>query len=233
MKNIPDNLSQLIEEFDEVISSTKNVAFLSIGIEIQKNEIEFIKKCRSLLSNSKTQFQLKFLEDEANTIFLIENTLLAIQNEIQMLVNFKEDKMDEAWENLVKAQTTFSSVIRNYPENQKPDTKYLERLSAYEKLLFPKIFFQSAGSIVKKSHCSICKKEYGECDHLKGKLYNGELCCRIITEQELEEISIVENPANKLCRILTFKRGGITIDLLTLRKVIESKKNPTDQLDNK
>lgn len=36
----------------------------------------------------------------------------------------------------------------------------------------------------------------------------GELCCRLIVEMDLEEISIVENPANKLCRIISIQRDG-------------------------
>jgi len=133
-----------------------------------------------------------------------------------MLVNIKEDKMNEAWGNLVNAQVIYGTVVRNYPfENE---TGYIERLASYEKLLFPNLFFQSAGGIIKKSHCSICNSKYGKCDHLKGKLYNGELCCRIITEMELEEVSLVENPANKHCRVLTIEQNGKKIDIMTLRE---------------
>lgn len=46
----------------------------------------------------------------------------------------------------------------------------------------------------------------------------GEMCCRIITEMDLEEVSLVENPANKHCRTLTIEQNGKKIDIMTLRE---------------
>lgn len=167
----------------------------------------------------KQKFIQRQLENEANLVYCIENSLLSIQYELQMLVNIKEDKMNEAWGNLVNAQVTYGTVVSNYPFEFESDNGYLERLASYEKLLFPNLFFQSVGGIIKKSHCSICEEKYGKCDHLKGKLYNGELCCRIISEIKLEEVSLVDNPANKHCRVITFEVGGKKIDIMTLREV--------------
>lgn len=36
---------------------------------------------------------------------------------------------------------------------------------------------------------------------------------------ELEEVSFVENPANKHCRVLTIESNGKIIDIMTLREV--------------
>lgn len=160
------------------------------------------------------------LENEANLIYCIDNSLLTIQYELQMLVNIKEDNMSEAWGNLVNAQVIYGTVLSNYPLDFEKENGYLERLYNYEKLLFPTLFFQSVGGIIKKSHCSICKQTTSNCDHIKGKLYKGELCCRIITEMEIEEVSLVENPANKHCRVLTIEINGKKIDIMTLREEI-------------
>ena len=64
---------------------------------------------------------------------------------------------------------------------------------------------------------TICNENYNKCNHIKGKLYNGELCARE-TEMELEEISFVDTPANKLCKILKITHNGKTVDILTLRE---------------
>jgi len=135
-----------------------------------------------------------------------------------MLINIKEDRMDEAWGNLVNAQDIYGTVVRNYLFEFETANGYVERLEAYEKLLFPKMFFASVGGIIKKSNCSICKEPYSKCEHIKGRLYNGELCVREITEMELEEGSLVDVPANKHCRMLTTTYDGKTVDLLTLRE---------------
>jgi len=104
--------------------------------------------------------------------------------------------MGEAWSNLVNAQVTYGTVVRNYPFEVETANGYVERLEAYEKLLFPKMFFSSVGGIIKQSNCSICKETYSKCSHIKGRLYNGELCVREITEMELEEVSFVDIPAS-------------------------------------
>lgn len=164
------------------------------------------------------QFIERSLENEANLIYYIDNSLLAVQYELQMLVNIKEDKMSEAWGNLVNAQVAYGTVVRNYPFEHETEDGYVERLEMYEKLLFPKMFFASVGGIIKKSNCSICKEPYSKCEHIKGRLYYGELCVREITEMELEEGSLVDVPANKHCRMLTTSYDGKTVDLLTLRE---------------
>ena len=54
----------------------------------------------------------------------------------------------------------------------------------------------------------------------------GELCLTLISEMELEEVSFVDNPANKHCRIMTIEHDEKTIDILTLREV---EKIPTEK----
>lgn len=217
MKVFFENPNLLIKEFNEMAAISRSKAFITIDIEIQKKEIETLESYREELKALKKDFVERNLENEANLIYCIDNSLLAIQYELQMLINIKEDKMSKAWENLVNAQVKYGTVIRNYPFELQSENGYLERLLNYEKLLFPNLFFQSAGGIIKKSHCSICEQSLNNCDHIKGKLYNGEICCRIITEMQLEEVSFVENPANKHCRVLTIEQNGKTIDIMTLR----------------
>lgn len=213
-----ENPNLLIEEFNKMSAISQKKAFITVGIEIQKEEIEILENYRKELNNLKKDFGVRNLENEANLVYCIESSLLAIQYELQMLVNIKEDKMNEAWGNLVNAQVIYGTVIRNFPFKLETEKGYLERLSDYEKLLFPKLHFQSVGGIIKNSHCSICNQKPSKCIHIKGKLYNGELCCRVITEIELEEISLVKNPANKHCRVISIEQNGKKIDVLTLRE---------------
>lgn len=213
-----ENPNLLIEEFNKMIAVSQKKAFITIGIEIQKEEIEILINYRNELNELKKEFLNRNLENEANLVYCIDNSLLAIQYELQMLVNIKEDKMSEAWENLVNAQVIYGTVVRNFPFGFECEDGYLIRLNDYEKLLFPKLHFQSVGGIIKKSHCSICEQHPSKCNHITGKLYNGELCCRVISEMQVEEISFVENPANKHCRMLTIEQNGKKIDVLTLRE---------------
>lgn len=215
-----ENPNLLIEKFNKISAISQKKTFITIGIEIQKAEIDFLENYRMELKNLKKTFVERNLENEANLVYCIENSLLAIQYELQMLVHIKEDKMSEAWGNLVNAQVIYGTVVRNFPFHFESEEEqgYLKRLSDYEKLLFPKFHFQSVGGIIKNSHCSICNQKPNKCIHIKGKLYNGELCCRVITEIELEEISFVKNPANKHCRVITIENKGKKINVMTLRE---------------
>ena len=66
--------------------------------------------------------------------------------------------------------------------------------------LYPYRFFASYVMHVKAEKCSICGQNRSIrcfCGHRLGKVYNGELCCNIVTDAELKGIDIVENPVHK------------------------------------
>ena len=213
------NTGPLMDEFNEIAHIAHRKAFMSIGIEIQQDEISSLESHISRLIDIKADFIAKQMEPEASLVFCIVGTLKAVQNELQMLLNFKSDQMALAWGNLVFAQTVLGPVIRNYPlENTGSIEGYLQKLVGYEKLLFPPMDFFSAGYIIRKSQCSICKQDSEDCDHLKGRLYMGELCYRIIVEADLLEGSSVSNPANKLCRVIAMETNGKIIDPMTMRE---------------
>jgi hypothetical protein len=227
------NPGPLMDEFNEAAQNAQAKAFITIGIEIQEKEILVLQKYITHLIEVKAEFIGREMESEANLVFCIVGSLLAVQHELQMLVNIKSDKMSAAWGSLIYAQTVLGPVIRNYPlENTDSMERYLNRLVTYEKLLFPQMEFFSAGYIIKKSQCSICKEDPEDCDHLKGKLYMGELCYRIIVEADLLEGSTVKNPANKLCRTLAYQIDGKTYDPLTLRETNAIPQKDKNKPDN-
>lgn len=221
MKVFLENPNLLIEEFNEMAAIAQRKAYITVGIEIQKQEIETIINYRAQLKELKSEFVKMKAENDANLVYCIDNSLLAIQYELEMLVNIKEDRMAEAWGNLVNAQVIYGTVIRNCPTGFQAPDGYLERLEGYEKLLFPHLYFHSVGGIIRKALCSICGESFNKCDHIKGELYMGELCCREIIEMDLDEVSLVDNPANKHCRLLAMKVGGKMIDIMTLREQTE------------
>lgn len=213
------NPNDLLYDFNVAMEVAQKKAIYTVGVEIQKDEIANLDLYLDKLSNQKKEFSENKFENDANLVYCLLTLTRVIQLELKMLVSLKEDKMAEAWDILIVSQNSLATVIRNYPFEHTHLDKYLDRLNNYEKTLFPKLTFQSYGGIVEESHCSICEQDYGICDHMKGKLYNGELCCRRITKVALEEISIVENPANKHCRVLSIETNGNKIDILTLRKI--------------
>lgn len=55
----------------------------------------------------------------------------------------------------------------------------------------------SITGIVKKSRCSICGKNYIDCPHISGEVYDKKSCINNITEIELLNINIVKEPVNQ------------------------------------
>ena len=210
-------VKNLFEEFNSVVKRTERIAIFSRDLNLQKKEIQtiddFIAKAKILNKANK----INFPEAELNLILCLTLSAEALKCELTMIINLKEEKPNLAWGNLVEAQNLISSVARNHPFGDGSQLDgYASKLQAFEKVLFPKMLFASTGGIVKESRCTICKSDYEECDHIKGKMYNGDICAREILEMELEEVSLVENPANKLCRQLKVEFDGKEVDTFTL-----------------
>lgn len=61
----------------------------------------------------------------------------------------------------------------------------------------------SVGCAMGRSVCSICGGDYGQCGHLKGECYDGQLCCAILKEpMDAYEFSFVAVPAQKDAGVL-------------------------------
>lgn len=59
----------------------------------------------------------------------------------------------------------------------------------------------SIGGIVRKASCSICHQDPEDCEHITGRVYEGEACVRVLEDIELREVSLVGKPANPDARI--------------------------------
>lgn len=150
MKIFTENPNILIKEFNEIALRAQKKAFITVGCEIQRDEINNLKKYNENLLKLKEDFKKRKLENEANLIYCIENSLLAIEYELQMLVNIKEDKMSEAWGNLVNAQVIYGTVVSNYPFELESGIGYLERLADYENCYSPIYYFIVQEELLRK-----------------------------------------------------------------------------------
>ena len=168
-------------------------------------------------------------EDAANTMLCFEEIISGVINELSMWIALKDDDPPMAWDYLVSAQSAISSALQAQPlKEQKAIEGYYQHLEALEYHMFPQQLFYSPGLIIREAKCSICKQSYGECEHVVGKAYMGELCAREVIDADIEEVSVVNNPANKYCRIIRFSQGNMWRDFLTWHLVPGERQ----QLDN-
>lgn len=202
----------------EDVGDAQGLCYATRGSELQKEAADRIRQLQHHLTEVK-ETALGQLDEDSACILLAQQALLeSYACELKMWIAIKADQMDVAWESLVHAQMAISAALRAHSSVGRLADR-VERLHAIEHLIFPPMLFSSIGGIVSECECSICGRDYRECEHIAGRPYRGRMCSRIIKKMDLEEISIVKEPANKLCRVSHFTEGGVTRDCLTLREI--------------
>jgi len=70
----------------------------------------------------------------------------------------------------------------------------------------------------RSENCGICGSDYEDCGHVSGRAYMGRLCCRIVRQfASLDHVAIVEEPADKRCRVTHFSEGDKRRNKMTWR----------------
>jgi flagellar biosynthesis/type III secretory pathway chaperone len=214
-----NEVSKFLEKLKEIIDRNRKFLYYTRGVKFQKDSaIELETFMKKLVKLKEKMIRIKD-EESANILLSLENLLTTYINEFKMLIFLKENEMHKAWESLIKAQNSLRNAFQANDIVLNLNAKnYLQKLGVIEKLFFPPQTFVSIGATVENSKCSICNEEYGKCNHVKGKPYMGKLCCRIITKiKDTKEVSLVDSPGNKLCRVTSLLEKEGWRDLLTWR----------------
>ena len=214
-----DRVVAFQRKFAEIATDCQKFCFMTRAKELQEEACNRLDELYNEAHALKLDLIYQKDEDAANVMLSFENTITALRDELKMWIALKEDDPGSAWDYLVNAQREARTALQVHTVGEHL-IGYIQHLDILEHALFPSQMFMSVGIIVTEAICSICGEEYGECDHIKGKAYMGEQCVRIINEAaQVEEVSIVDNPANKHCRVISFSDGGVTRDLLTWRVI--------------
>lgn len=201
-------------ELTNKLSECMRFCFLSRGKEFQLRKLEELEKIKKESLNLKNEAIAIEDEDSANAMLSSEQIINSIMNELKMWIAFKDDNPNAAWDHLISAEMSAINAIRAHPIAAHWE-KNAARLNDLERLLFPPMMFFSPGMIIKYSECSICGKEYGECNHVRGRAYMGRFCSRILKDFEVKEVSLVSEPASKHHRITAIIDKDVTRDFLT------------------
>jgi hypothetical protein len=216
-------------EFQEIVRDCQRFCFMSRAKEFQVDACNRLASFKEQAYAVKTEAIVESDEDSANAMLSFEERVNALLNELKMWIALKEDDPNTAWNFLVAAQGAAKTAMQAH-HTASHIQGYIQRLHLLEQILFPQQLFCSVGVIIKYAECSICGQEYGECDHMRGKAYMGKLCCRIIKEAELLEASLVDQPANKRCRVYRMTLDGALRDVMTWRVVAEDADETPDIL---
>ncbi len=210
------------EEFNDTVVACQKFCYITRVKEFQVQARDRLIPLKAKAEQLKERAIAGRYEDAANAMLSFEEMTKALISELSMWIALKDNKPADAWDFLIGAQMATIAAMQAHTLADHLEG-YSMHLSALEKHMFPNHGFCSIGAIVKKSECSICGKEYGECDHLKGKPYLGEICYERVTECDLEEVSIVFNPGIKYCKIISITDDeGITRDTLTWQAISQA-----------
>jgi len=192
-------------------------AYYTCGIELQQENIRALDSLYSRLIILRDEAISRTNEPRANAALRAMLITSGAKNFLEMWVRLKEDDPTEAWLKLVAAQEAFTVAQRICFD---PLTDNLaQHLLSVQDILFPPQIFASSGYTYSKALCTICNVTYGECEHICGRLYMGKICQREIIEANLTEVSVVEHPNDKRCRITRIGTNGKVHCTLTRREV--------------
>jgi len=223
-------VKEFLEKFNKAaLQEIGKFLYLVRDKHYQKEAIDKLIKFKQQAANLKEKMINEVDEENANILLSIENIAEAMINELKMWIALKEDKVNEAWSYLVDAQSAIRTALQAHEIALRLNGEgYANKLHLIEKLIFPPQIFFSPGFVIEESKCSICGKNYEECEHIVGKAYMGKMCYRIITKMKPREVSIVTSPGNKRARILAITEGNITRDYMTWR-IIENEEKGKHQ----
>ena len=194
---------QFVEEFNSLLNDAQAMCSITRDARLQNEAIDSMLKLQSRLSSLKIESVDQGKEDIANILLGFECASQSLISELRMYLLLKKEQPDCAWDELINAQYSSLGAIRAHSGFSHLEPR-VHQLEAIEKLVFPPQVFLSVGIDVNEVECSICNASYYECDHVKGRPYMGQLCELIIKKASLNEVSIVEEPADKRCRVTHF-----------------------------
>lgn len=209
-----DRVSAIWEELDQLVAEYRMLRFATTGRDLQANLLAKLDDLHERSMALKLEVIRSGDEDGANALLCLANCVDAFRSEIRMWLALRVEDAHSAWENLLRAQDAARDALQAHESGRGFESDF-ERLQVIEYVVFPPQGYTSLGFVARSSKCSICGGEYGECRHISGRSYMGELCSRVLTDVEIREISFVFNPANKHARITAISDRGIMRDTLT------------------
>lgn len=206
---------EIIEHFNEQIKDAENLLSPARSKELQLLSCNTLEQLLKAATVNKLKAMKACLENESNILLGYECAIGSVLCELRMWILLKLDKGNEAWDQLIGAQIAAMDALRAHDGFCHAASR-IEHLETLETILFPPQSFLSAGFISKNLDCSICGNAFATCDHLRGKPYMGVFCEVIHRDIEGDHIALVETPADKRCRVTSYKVKMGHTDKITL-----------------
>ena len=120
---------------------------------------------------------------------------------VQAFSSARSEAFKAAWDSLEQAEIALGSVERHFPDEG--DDFGLRHMRVYIprfQSLFPYREGISPALLYKRVACSVCGQRItlrSNCGHVRGEIYDGEMCIRVVEDVELLHLALVESPAQR------------------------------------
>lgn len=205
-----DFFSQLSEDWNSIAKRLT----LTYSLRQKREAKALLETALSYIANKITTEAAAANETEANRWRHADFLVRSITAEFSMWISVDRKRFDDAWKNFCDAEFHAKWVAGWLPDNDMAQSR-VRHLSEVERVVFPKQAFFSSGLIAASETCMICNSEYGTCGHVVGEIYSGEVAWKRVKPKEFIEVSLVNDPADKRCRVTN--AGGV--DTLTGNEV--------------
>lgn len=223
MGKVINTPEQALEFLTEAYAVHRYVATMTVTAQRTLADLSDYERLMREMERAIAQAREAGDTDAANRWRHAESFTQALRDELRMWLHLKEMDMHGAWTAFVAADSSARQAAMNLPDFE-PAEKQQEHMGLVERVVFPPQRFFSPSFIVPETgvECSICGVRGGECAHIPGNTYGGEVAFRKVHDIEaVREVSLVNEPASKHARALTFGE----MDLLTLGPVKRSNNN--------
>jgi hypothetical protein len=194
----------LLDAFESEEAGMRSVRTATYDISKKhslQSELEhIIKHVRAQIENIQHE-----RPDEATDWRAAQCYVESLQHETAMWIAISNNNASGAWSCFCEAEREALLAVRYLPKYG-PAERQLIHIREVERVAFPpQPLFLSSSLIVSPEDvtCGVCGTVYGECDHLAGEIYGGILATKVTNGIDaVREVSFVENPSSKHCRIL-------------------------------
>lgn len=192
------------------------------SMDEQKNKAEECNAFIAQIKHYKAQAINANDEFSANQFFHMQCVLNALHSIFNMWCSIKENKFQQAWNQLIDAQEYVVVALRI--EEYEDLIKFQKKLLSIEEAIFPGwALFNSPGVKETIGKCSICGENFALCEHIENEIYMGALCQRV--EREIigcDHTAFVEKPRDRRCIVTEISDDdGCMIDYFTWEKTGE------------
>ena len=198
--------------------------------KVNLNNQTEVKSALAALADAKRIAAEEGDESQANQLWRDIQALKVVSAYVTAINNIKQQKYRDAWCELEQCEITckFLSENSNKEFYNSSSADFVERYVSKWQSLYPYCMFISPAMVVGYYTCSICNHKIrprSRCEHIKGRIYNGELCTHQAHDLEIREVSIVTNPVQKYSVI----HNDETLDFSLLKYLCSHINNPFDE----